>query len=51
MLATLVASDDRYLDVSPTALLTGAAVLVGLLVLCLAGEKAIGWFRSRFSSR
>ena len=47
MLGIYVAADDRYLDVSPTALLTGAAVLVALFVLCLVAEKAIGWFRSR----
>ena len=47
MLAIYLASDDRYLDVSPAALLTGAAVLVALFVLCLIVEKAVGWFRGR----
>lgn len=46
MLGIYLAADDRYLDVSPTALLAGATVLVGLLVLCLIAEKAAGWFRS-----
>jgi len=46
MLGIYLAADDRYLDVSPTALLTGATVLVALLVLCLIVEKAVGWFRS-----
>jgi hypothetical protein len=47
VLAIYLASDDRYIDASPTALLTGAAVLVALFVLCLIAEKAIGWFRGR----
>jgi hypothetical protein len=46
-MAIYIAADDRYLDVSPTALLIGAAVLVGLFALPLVAEKAIGWFRSR----
>jgi hypothetical protein len=46
-MAIYVAADDRYLDVSPTALLIGAAILVGLFALSLVAEKAIGWFRSR----
>ena len=46
MLGIHLAADDQYLDVSPTALLTGATVLVGLLVFCLLVEKAVGWFRS-----
>jgi hypothetical protein len=46
MFGIYLAADDRYLDVSPTALLMGATVLVGLLVVCLIAEKAVGWFRS-----
>ncbi|MET0474918.1 MAG: hypothetical protein ABW001_09800 [Mycobacterium sp.] len=47
MVDVFLASDDRYLDADPIVLLTGAAILVGLLILCLVAEKAIGWFRSR----
>jgi hypothetical protein len=47
MLSIYAASDDPYLDVSPTALLIGATGLVALFVVCLVADKAIGWFRSR----
>lgn len=40
-----VLADERYLDVSPTALLIGASVLVALLVVTLLVEKAIWRFR------
>jgi hypothetical protein len=40
-------ADDRYLDVSPTALLIGATVLVALLASCLVAQKTIGWLRRR----
>lgn len=40
-------ADERYLDVSPTALLIGAAILVGLFVLTLLAQKAVRLFRDR----
>jgi UPF0716 family protein affecting phage T7 exclusion len=43
-----VASDDPYLDVSPTVLLVIASVLVGLLIACLVSGWALGWIRTHF---
>ncbi|MGH3638151.1 MAG: hypothetical protein ACRDUX_03885 [Mycobacterium sp.] len=47
MLSIYVASDDPYLDVSPTALLIGATLLVALFVVTVVADRAIGWFRHR----
>jgi hypothetical protein len=47
VLSIYVASDEPYLDVSPTALLIAATLLVALFVVTVVADKTIGWFQHR----